>query len=494
VSGGPRAVISVDPPLIVSGETAGITVEVRDVDGTPFDPQPAVSLSLDFAAGEMLGTPPSLDGSSVVTAADSRGAFRVEAAFDVGQPETFSVEAAVLPPVSDGPGGAVYSDFTRQQAEFEALITALIEALDAGDQPAVESLDAQLGDLEAAIDLRRLRTMTAIAPEGGMPPTPAQAIAGGLATSVDDSAYVSVSLELVGQLQLIDELMRAGGVPDPVLNEVNQDLLAIVAARAELSPSAVGVLRASPSVTALLGTFAPRVLVADIRAVRQALRDEGWVGPNATAAPRFTLPGLMSAVRIRNNMLKDTYLPYLGEVAWAMGVVIAADLLQEYANAGVIVGIISGASQSFHAFHIPNSAIEGFGFDPTLSPNNAVTIIGPSLLQAASDAASGLSSAGDIKDVNSAMDAVQTQLDNASALESAWDDANSMPVGVTRGCILVTTPGCRQLLYPDGFASVYDAEGVLNLPAPVLMIVRNLESGGTAVFVANFVAYEGDDD
>jgi hypothetical protein len=233
--------------------------------------------------------------------------------------------------------------------------------------------------------------------------------------------------------------------------------------------------------------------VADIRAVRQALRDEGWIGPGS--ASRFTLPSLMSAVRIRTDIMKNTYLPYLGEVAWAMGTVIAADLLQEYANASAIAGIISGASQSFHAFHIPNSVIEGFGFDPTLSPNNAVTMIGPSLLDAAAGAASGLSSAGSIKDVNTAMDAIQTQLDKASALDSAWDDANSIPRGgVVSGCILSGTPGCRQLIYPDGFASVYDAEGLLNLPAPVLIIVRNLESGGTAVFVATFVAWEGEDD
>ena len=42
------------------------------------------------------------------------------------------------------------------------------------------------------------------------------------------------------------------------------------------------------------------------------------------------------------------------------------------------------------------------------------------------------------------------------------------------------------MIYPDGFASVYEAGG-LSLPGPVLIIARNLESGGWAVFVANFV-------
>ena len=44
----------------------------------------------------------------------------------------------------------------------------------------------------------------------------------------------------------------------------------------------------------------------------------------------------------------------------------------------------------------------------------------------------------------------------------------------------------RSVVKHDGFASVYEAGG-LSLPGPVLIIARNLESGGWAVFVANFV-------
>ena len=114
-------------------------------------------------------------------------------------------------------------------------------------------------------------------------------------------------------------------------------------------------------------------------------------------------------------------------------------------------------------------------------------MVGPSLIDAIENAITGLPGADSFKDLNTIMDEVQTQLDNADDLEQAWKEAKSSPMGVRRGCILDGTPGCRQLIYPDGFTSVYSVESGLSLPAPVLMIVRNLESGGIAVFVANFV-------
>lgn len=488
VSGGPRAVITVDPPLIPAGASATVSVEVRDSNGMLLDPQPDVALALDFDIAQMFGTPPSLDGSIIDTGPDTQGEFTVEATFDTGVVETVAAGAAVLPAISDGAGGTIYSEFTTQLEAFTILIEALAEAVDAGDGPAIEALDASLGELAASIDVRRLRTMTVIAPEGGVPPTPSQAIAGGLSPSAGDNAYSAVGLDLLVLLEEIDALVRTGTVSDVIMNTLNQDLAAAATAKAALDPSAVGVLRAAPIITAVLGTYAPRVLVADIRALRQALRDAGVIAEDGTARPgRFTLPGMLSAVRIRNDIVKDFYVPYLGEVARAMGAVIAADLLQDYFNAGAIVGIVTGASQSIHVFEIQPSVIEGFGFDPTLSPNNSVTMVGPSLFDAVGDAASGLPSASDFKEVNTAFDAIQTQIDNANAIDQAWDDANSKPNGVTRGCILDGTPGCRQLIYPNGFASVYEVDGGLSLPAPVLIITRNLESGGTAVFIANFV-------
>lgn len=494
VSGGPRASITVDPPLIPAGETASVSVEIRDVDGTPLEPQPPVTLTLAIDPGSVFGTLPTLNGASIETGIDTQGQFALEANFSVRGGESIVASVAVLPAISDGPGGSIYSEFTRQQSLFSEIILALAEAVEISDLPAIETLDQALANLEQQVDLRRMRTMTVIAPEGGVPPTPPEAQAGGLFGGNDDHRYASVGIDLISLLETIDLVVREGTAPDVVMNVLNQDLAAVGQVRATLEPSTLGVLRASPAITALLGTYAPRVLVADLRAVRQALRDEGVIGPDGAAhAGRFTLPGILSAVRIRNDIIKDFYVPYLGEVARAMGQVIAADLLQSYANAGVIAGIVTGASQSIHVFEIAPSVIEGFGFDPTLSPNNAITMIGPNLFDAVEDAASGLPSASDFKDINSVFDAIQGQIDNANAIEQAWKDANTIPNGIARGCILDGTPGCRQLIFPDGFASIYESDGGLSLPAPVLVIARNLESGSTAVFIANFVPTSPDD-
>lgn len=494
VSGGPRAVIRIDPPLIPAGGSAIVSVEIRDIDGTLLDPQPAVTLSLQIDPGDLFGSLPTLVDDTIDTAADTQGEFKVVASFSTRGSETVAAPVAVLPAISEGPGGTIYTEFTLQLAEFNSLIPALIDAVNTGDGATIVALDTALAELEQAIDIRRLRTMTAIAPEGGVPPSPAQAIGGGVFASIFDTAYVNVSLELVVLLEALDRVVREGTVPDLILNQLNQDLAATASALNAIDPSPIGVLRAAPEITALLGTYAPRMLVADIQAVRQALRDEGVIASDGTAQPgRFTLPGIMIASQIRQTIITDFYVPYLGQVARALGTVIGADLLQPYVNGGSIVGIITGSSLAIHVFEIPNSVIEGFGFDPKLSPNNAVTMVGPDLIDSVTSALGGLPGASDFKDLNSIMDTVQSQLDNANSLLDAWNDANSVPQGKQRGCILDGTPGCRQLIYPDGFTSVYSIEGGLSLPAPVAILVRNLESGGTAIFVANFVPTREED-
>lgn len=495
ISGGPRAAIAIDPPMITAGGTATISVEVRDVDGTPLEPQPSVALSLQSEIDELFGTPPVLNGSTIETALDTQGKFRVEASFTTRGSEVIAAEAAVLPSISDGPGGSVYSEFPAQIELLGELIESLTEAIEINDGPEIEALDQALADLEAGIDVRRLRTMTPFAPEGGLLPTPSQAQNEGLMPASDDAGFASATLDVLVLLEEIDSLVREGNVADLTLNLLNQDLAAAASANDALDPSAVGVLEALPELTAILGTYAPRVVVADIQAIRAALRNQGILNADGQAqAGRFTLPGILTASGIRRRIITNFYLPYLGQAAFMMGTVIAADALQTYSNAGQLIGIITGASQSIHVFNVEPSAIEGFGFDAQLTPNNSVIMIGPKLIADAQDAIAGLPAAEDFKDLNTVFDAVQSVIDSASAADKAWDDANSIPGATVRGCILNTAPGCSQLIYPTGFATVYESDQTLNLPSSVLIITRNLEvGGGTAVFLANFVPSQPED-
>ena len=491
ISGGPRAVISVTPGVIPAGGSAEVAVSVRDVDGTPLDPPPAVTLALDTDPAALAGTPPALSGSTITTFADSQGPFAVEVSFDA---EIHRAQAVVVQPISDGPGADVYSEFAGQLDQYGELIDQLIEAVETNDTATILATDTALADLLDALDTRRLRTLSPIAPDGGVPPSPSIAEAAGFMPGTDDRTYREATLDLLAVIEQLEQVVAEGTAPDAVSEALNQELAETASVLAALEPDVFGVLDASGAIVSLLGTRVPRLLRADIRAVRQQLRDAGIITAEGKAASgRFTLPGIMSASSIRQSIVTDFYVPYLGDVARAMGTIIAADLLQSYVNGGAIVGVVTGGSLAIHVFEIPNSVIEGFGFDPLVADNNAVTIVGPALIDTVMDALGDLPSADDFKDLNSIMDSVQTQLDNADAIQQSWEEANTVPSAVLRGCILDNFPTCRQLVYPGGIASVYKVESGLSLPAPVAVIVRNLEGGGMAVAVANFVPAREDD-
>ena len=127
VSGGPRAVVVITPPVIPAGQSAQIGVSIRDVDGRPLDPQPAVTLSLDIDPAALAGTPPTLAGSTIATFADSQGPFTVEASFVA---ETVQAEAVITQPISDGPGGRLQRVRPAQLAEYQQII----ERADRGDR------------------------------------------------------------------------------------------------------------------------------------------------------------------------------------------------------------------------------------------------------------------------------------------------------------------------------------------------------------------------
>ncbi|MEM1081939.1 MAG: FG-GAP-like repeat-containing protein, partial [Pseudomonadota bacterium] len=275
VSGGPRAEITITPSIIPAGQSAEVTVSVREVDGTILEPQPAVNLALDFDPGDVSGTVPTISGTTISTNADSQGAFNVSASFTTRGGETISSPAVIAQAISDGDGANIFSEFAEQLTEFETLIGQLIVAVNAADGPTIESLDASLKNLLESIDTARLNALTPIAPEGGVPPTPEQAEMMGFVPGPDDRAYAEAALDLFVALEQTEQVVREGIAPDPVISALNQELADVASVIGTLEPDVYGVLDASEALIALLGTRAPRMLVTDIEAVRQSLRDDG---------------------------------------------------------------------------------------------------------------------------------------------------------------------------------------------------------------------------
>ena len=264
--------------------------------------------------------------------------------------------------------------------------------------------------------------------------------------------------------------------------------------RATLTLWAAGVLGALGPTVELLSHRIPQMLASDIDALHQALSDAGLLGPTAPLrmekSLRFTLVGVLSATRIRNNIIKKVYKPILGDVVRAAVILVAGNGLVTYANAGNLSGIITAASLSIHVAKIPNSVVEGVGFESYAQANSTIMIGPDAIEQAQSILSLGLSTAQNLKDINKIQANLKAAAEIGNNTVGLVKGAISSPGAIRSGCFLDPTPGCRQLVYPDGFDSAYVNDGPLALPAPVLIVTFGLASGNVGVFIGVFLPTE----
>lgn len=496
VSGGPRAVIKVNPGIILAGNSAQVSVSVRAADGSPLAPQPTVALSLQVMPGQFTGTPPSLSGTSIQTGTAGHGSFRVMATFNTGTAELIAAPVVAMQAISTGASGNVFGEFGSQLALFSDLLGQLEVAVAANDLAAIAALDVQLAALRDAIPTRRLRSMTPVAPEGGVMPTPAIAAANGFAPGSDDAAYKSAAFDVI---PLIKELETAAGepsMPPNALRYLNQQLSQNVAAIDQLDVRDYGVLDSSVAMVNVVGTRLPLLTVASIDRIRQALASAGLVTGPATFPINgvgnidgFSFGAVLSSMSIQVNLMNDLYGSFIYQLIRNAASIAAGNLLQNFANNTAITGLITGSSVAIHAFNLPNSVIEGFGFNTQLAEANHVFIIGPDLIEAVRDIITmDLPSADDFKDLNDIEEKINEVVDAGNAVNDAYNAANSSPNDVLRGCLFENHPACHQLVYSNGIGSVYTATGGFDIPASVVFIVTNLGApGGMGVYVANFV-------
>ncbi len=497
VSGGPRIDIAIDSPVLIGGQSSALAITVFSNDGMPLDPQPAANISIvEAVPGTTSGPLPTAGAGSVMTSATTQGEFLLQVDLPATM-ESFATELVVMEAIADAPEGDIFAELGAQLESADRLFAELEAAVLINDVPAIQAIDAQLQTLRESLSVDRIRGLTPLAPDGGVPPDRDTAISMGQSPAVDDSAYLAGSAALGQSLAQMAALVANPLTPDIEVFNLNQRLLAQAAGIDGLEPSVPGVLGALGPSVELLNHRIPQMLASDIDAVHQALSDAGLLGPQAplqmAKSVRFTLAGVLSATRIRGNIIKKVYKPLIGDLIRAAVVLIGENLLLDYANAGNLSGIVTAASLSIHVAKIPNSVAEGVGFESYAQANSTIMIGPDAIAQAQSILSSALSTAQNLKDINKLLANLKAAADIGNNTVGLVKGAISSPGDVRNGCLLDATPGCRQLIFPDGFDSAYVNDGPLALPAPVLIVTFGLASGNVGVFVGIFLPTEPED-
>jgi hypothetical protein len=509
VSTGAAIAVSVSRSVFEAGGSTAFVVEAYDHTGALLSPLPPLTLAILSIPGESAGTAPVIAGNLLTTSADTRGAYTLRAT--LGSGDTASASFVVSRTGAGGP--ALYSALGDAIGAMTKDLAALEAAIVSG---AVASIPARRDALVAtrdSIPLERLAGSTAFTPEGGFAPSLAALTAAGFPETPADVAWNTALRNVIATVKdtevFLSQLSPAGTQDDDLtLLAFNAQLEARVAALLAIKPTLHGIVKRANVVNQLVSVRIPRLIDAQVSAIDRSLTAQGLartaesadqfyaglrpraagdvVDPAAFyATPQlvfFTLPSLMNATRIQMDIIKNVYMPVIGELVRGAVTLAAGDLLQSYTNVGSLVSVITASSQTFHFFDVPGSVIEGFGFDSDFPEGNEVRAIGPNTINAFLDMIAPLRDHPEsFADMEEMVEFFQGVADNAQAFA---DTLKVMEAdGVLRGCLFDFSSTCRELVFDDGLTSVYSSG---SFPAPVLLFVRNVNTGSWGMLIANF--------
>lgn len=182
-----------------------------------------------------------------------------------------------------------------------------------------------------------------------------------------------------------------------------------------------------------------------------------------------SLEGLTLATSLQLQLIERIYTPYFQYLIKAEYILLAHDAFQAFKGGLTLDGIITGASLSFNIFHAAGSVIESSVVN-LIPKRNDVYLVGPDQEQNVAKALANLITTPP-KNENELFKDFQGI---KSALGKSYQQAHQLPDSTTNFCYLGNSPPCNQAVYSNGFNSVYAAGG-LPLPAPVLILVHNLD-------------------
>jgi len=511
--------------VVAAAGSTPITTVVLDASNQPIVPTPAVTYSIVTQAGNVGAVPTTGSPAGVLSllaSADTRGAYTLRVTVDTTS-ITASVNFAVIE--ATPPAGSTLSNgerlvaFGMAETTVAGKMAAISAALSAGQTSLIPGLNAALQAAAATVPVTGRNGMertTPVAPDVGFLPTTGFLAGNGFPQTPGDVAFGNLITQIdakVAQITTFYATLDPASATndDTTLNQLNADLNTLLTQLLAVNVTPYGMVDNAPRLNILLAQTLPgqlqalsarvnTVLVANSLASAQTTPTEFYAGLASPGQDRdasdpealyrqpqpafFGLLGLMAGSSLQMNLVNQMYGKIMQEVTRMMGILIINSALQSYTNAAAMEGLISGASQSFQAPNIGGSVIEGEGWN--LEPKrNDVYFIGPQAISAAT----AVLQAFDPRSIKSLKD-LYTFFDNlvkaVQGANEAYENLHKLPSDVlTNNCILDggANSSCRSLYYDIGFPDVNDTR----FPSPVIVLVRNLDTGVWAQGIFNFV-------
>ena len=491
VSSGPALVASLSEQIVTSGSTISVDVALFDDNGVEILPTPAVALSVG-AAGGASGGIPTVANNTITTATNTEGGYELQ--IDAAGFGNLTIPFVVRADFGVGNYYQPVADFADTVAELPELYSALAEAVRTGDVTTTQTLAAQLINLRNAVDLVALAERNPAAPVDGFFPSAAEAAAAGFSAGISEleagaTAFNAASNAIRETVAYVEQLNPAAARDDDSRSRVTNELLnSSLSALSQTALSTGAQLNFNAESYALLSRNIPELVRQDMDFIIDLLVADGFAAVQNPTTPYantdtfyrarkpvfFTLSGMLSAVKIRSDIIKNFYMPYVTRVVASTIVLQEADALREEEGVGDLITIITGASQSIHIFEVAGSIIESNDLSRK-SEAFDVRLIGPDLFQAALDI---LNSSGAPSDIAAAIELAR----NVRTVTQGPLDAEV--IASIRGCFFDQSTECRQLIIGnDGFPIVHSSG---SFPAPVLIMVTDQATGKLLIGVFNF--------
>ncbi|MDD5760406.1 MAG: PASTA domain-containing protein, partial [Desulfobulbaceae bacterium] len=548
--GNATIMVSLGSGLIVrlhSGYTTAdqaLSFEVVSVDQDGVEsPFLGATLAITPSAEPYLGALPGVGDASITPGQDTRGAFRITAT-DGTMGRSASAEFVVAPPVASGD----VDPFAQLAETISGVSTLLLEAKQAnlaGDDITMTAKARAAVLLWRSFDQTLLRLSAPGTPELGFMPRIADMAGFGVTQTPDDLLNYTSFKTASEKLDALVMGLRKSNTSAIEISALFAEVSTAAEPLASLTPSEYGLIRSRSKHTVIVAHLLPDwmdALMNDLggtlgmapapaAADAPPLETTAAVGSFDISTPNFSrLAGYVNDISdwfikpaVASTLAEQLTIVAIDEVldqvnilkkiqdaamkqAYQVGAMVAlASHIKESLYGQELVEVVAGASLSIRLFHSPYSMIEGFNLDSEDPRINNVMVIGPDVVGAVFDIVDLAKKSSQLNFklwFKSGWDAAKLIYNDNDKIKTLLEQADKPVDGSWRqythtaenGCIFSSAPSCVGLIWPSGFASVYDEDASIpsylrGIPSPIIFLVHSPLDGQLSFATPPFVPY-----